>query len=222
MATDRAVHCPDTPGYGNSDPPPHKPAIAEYGAALADAIQALDNGGRPRQIDLFGDHTGALCAVEIALRHPALVRRLVLSGVPHFETEDERQAFRKQSVKIYPYFDDPNYVAAFYRQSVLDAKGAGPPARLLANFADRLRAGSNGWWGPDAVFTYDSGAALRQLQQPVLLLAFNEIMTQHTRDAARAIRRAEIVEFPDLPIFGFMVDPERICTYVRNHLNAPS
>ena len=35
MGMDRSVYAPDLPGYGNSDPPPARPAIADYASAVA-------------------------------------------------------------------------------------------------------------------------------------------------------------------------------------------
>ncbi len=222
LATDRVVHCPDTPGYGASDPPAAKPTMQDYGAALAAAVDALVlRAGRSRApVDLFGFHTGSLCALEVALQRPDLVRRVVLSGVPHYSAE-ERERKRRVNVPGYPYFDDPDYVAKLYKRLVLDARESGTPEQRLTRFGDRLRAGPNGWWGPDAVFTYDSVESLPQLRKPTLLIAFNEEMTQPTRDAAQLIPGAQLIEMLDLPIFGFIVAPARIAAAIRVFLDAP-
>jgi pimeloyl-ACP methyl ester carboxylesterase len=219
LAADRIVHCPDTPGFGASDPPATKPTMADYGATLAHAAAALAGpGGR---IDLFGFHTGSLCAVELARQRPDLVRRLVLSGVPHYGDPATRERERQRNVRGYPYFEDRDYVASLYRRLVLDATDSGPPEARLRRFGDRLRAGVNGWWGPDAVFTYDSVATLPALRPPTLLIAFNEEMTEPTREAARLIPRSRLLEMLDLPIFGFIVDPPRVAAAIREFLDAP-
>lgn len=219
LATDRVVHCPDTPGFGASDPPPAKPTMADYGTTLARAAAAL--AGTAGRIDLFGFHTGSLCAVEVARQRPDLVRRLVLSGVPHYGDPATRERERRRNVRGYPYFEDRDYVASLYRRLVLDAKDSGPPEARLRRFGDRLRAGINGWWGPDAVFTYDSVATLPALRTPTLLIAFNEEMTQPTREAARLIPRSRLIEMLDLPIFGFIVNPPRVAAAIREFLDAP-
>lgn len=224
LAASRVVHCPDTPGFGASDAPPMQPSIADYGGALGDAFVSLGHGDSksPRgQIDLFGFHTGSLIAVEFALQFPQLVRRLVLAGVPHYDAA-RRPAERAAHVAPYPYFTDPNYVATMYKRLVLDAKDSGPPEVRLRRFGDRLRAGPNGWWGPDAVFTYDSGSSLPRLKLPTLLIAFNEEMTEPTRAASRLIPDARLVEMLDLPIFGFIVAPGRVAQTLREFLDAGS
>lgn len=219
LAVDRSVHCPDTPGFGASDPPAKKPTMVDYGATLAQAAAALAAPGD--RIDLFGFHTGSLCAVEVARQRPDLVRRLVLSGVPHYGDPAVRERERRRNVRGYPYFEDRDYVATLYRRLVLDARDSGLPEARLRRFGDRLRAGSNGWWGPDAVFTYDSAATLPALHPPTLLIAFNEEMTGPTREAARLIPRSRLIEMLDLPIFGFIVDPPRVATAIREFLDAP-
>ena len=226
LATDRAVHCPDTPGYGASDPPPAKPGIIDYGGALAETVAALAAEAQPAragalaQVDLFGFHTGSLCAIEVALQRPDLVRRLVLSGVPHYGDAERRERERRSHVPGYPYFEDRDYVGRMFQRLVLDAKDSGDPATKLRRFGDRLRAGPNGWWGPDAVFSYDSAAALPRLRVPTLLIAFNEEMTEPTREAARLVPGAHLVEMLDLPIFGFIVAPQRVAQAIRNFLDA--
>ena len=221
LATSRIVHCPDTPGFGASDAPAVQPSILDYGGALGDAFVSLGHGdgNSPRgQLDLFGFHTGALIALEFALQFPQMVRRLILAGVPHYDAA-RRPGERAAHVAPYPYFTDPKYVAALYRRLVLDAKDSGPPEARLRRFGDRLRAGPNGWWGPDAVFTYDSGSSLPRLRVPTLLIAFNEEMTEPTRAASRLIPGAQLVEMLDLPIFGFIVAPARVAQTLQDFLD---
>ena len=77
LAPSRRVIAPDTLGNGHSSPPaPEKPDIAY----LADAhLRALDALG-VRQFDLYGHHTGAKLAVEIAITHPDRVGKLIMDG----------------------------------------------------------------------------------------------------------------------------------------------
>jgi len=77
IANDRSVYAPDLPGCGESDP---APAMSYADAAGAAADLAADL--RLRQIDLLGFRFGAGVALELAVAHPDLVRKLVLVGVP--------------------------------------------------------------------------------------------------------------------------------------------
>jgi pimeloyl-ACP methyl ester carboxylesterase len=72
----RSVYAPDLPGLGESDPSTSS-SVAEAAGAISD----LANDLRLRQIDIFGLHTGALVAMELAALRPELVRKLVLAGL---------------------------------------------------------------------------------------------------------------------------------------------
>ena len=81
----RQVIAIDLPGYGESDAPAAQVEIAAYADAVAVAIRALADGG---PVALLGYHTGVYVGAELAVRHPALVDRLVLIGIPYFQALD--------------------------------------------------------------------------------------------------------------------------------------
>jgi pimeloyl-ACP methyl ester carboxylesterase len=218
LARDRIVHCVDTPGFGGSDGPRSKPTMADYGAALAPALAHLGHGPR-NPCDVFGFHTGSLVAVETALHLPkGSVRRMVLSGVPHY-TPEERARQRAGVTDSYPILADPDYVGATYKRLVLDGKDAGELEQRYYRFMNRLRAGPQGAWGANAVFEMDTAAALPRLSMPVLLIAFNEMMTQPTRDAASIIPNVKLVEMLDQPMFGFITAPAKVAAAMREFLD---
>ena len=217
LASDRIVHCPDTPGFGNSDGPTTKPTMADYGGGLADAL--LDMGfSAKNKADIFGFHTGSLCAVEVAVQHPEIIRRVVLSGVPHY-TDEERAKQRQGIAGGYPMFTDPAYVGRMYQRLVIEGRDAGDLEQRYYRFVNRIKAGPNGWWGPDAVFSMDTGAQLPKLKMSVLLIAFNEMMLQPTRDAAKIIPNVRLVEMLDQPMFGFITAPAKVATEIRSFLD---
>ena len=80
MGRDRVVVALDTPGQGLSDGPDHVVTIADYAAAMDSALGQL-GFGRARPVDVFANHTGVWIAGEIAIRNPALIRKLVFNGV---------------------------------------------------------------------------------------------------------------------------------------------
>ncbi|MCY3846690.1 MAG: alpha/beta fold hydrolase [Acidobacteria bacterium] len=85
VATGRPVVALDNPANGDSDPPPgHGPfEIADFAAAVNGALARL----APGEFDLYGTHTGALIAMELAISNPR-VRRLILEGVTMFDDGD--------------------------------------------------------------------------------------------------------------------------------------
>jgi len=80
LAIGRTVIAPDYPGYGGSDGLEGTPTIGLYADAMIDAIHSSQG-----PVDLFGFHTGCLVAVEMSLRYPGEVRRLVQVDVPYFD-----------------------------------------------------------------------------------------------------------------------------------------
>ena len=75
LAAHRRVVALDTRGNGDSTPLPiDSPTIHDFAAATIEALDALDLG----RCDLYGTHTGASIAMEVALAQPQRVRRLVL------------------------------------------------------------------------------------------------------------------------------------------------
>ena len=80
IGRDRVVVAIDTPGQGNSDGPPSEASIAEYSAAILDALKALGFGPQ-KPFDLLGNHTGTSLAIEIALQEPKMVRQIVMTGM---------------------------------------------------------------------------------------------------------------------------------------------
>jgi pimeloyl-ACP methyl ester carboxylesterase len=87
LGASRRVLAPDTLGNGDSAPPQggEQPEIAYFADAHRRALDAL---GLDR-FDLYGTHTGANLAVEIALAAPHRVRRLILDGVSLYSAEEQ-------------------------------------------------------------------------------------------------------------------------------------
>jgi len=74
LAPHRALHLPDLPGFGDSGKPPKALGIEEMADCLADWARAI---GLPRA-DFFGHSLGCQVVVDLAVRYPQQVGRLVL------------------------------------------------------------------------------------------------------------------------------------------------
>jgi pimeloyl-ACP methyl ester carboxylesterase len=99
MAARRHVVAPDTLGNGDSTPARvEAPDIA----MLADAAwQALDRL-LPSTFDLYGSHTGASIATDIAIAHPDRVRRLVIDGMGLYATDEQSEILDRYARQIEP------------------------------------------------------------------------------------------------------------------------
>ncbi len=85
FADTRRVIAPDTLGNGDSSAPASRDAELSYFAAAH--VRALDALG-VHDFDLYGTHTGANLAIEIALSHPERVRSLILDGISLYSEEE--------------------------------------------------------------------------------------------------------------------------------------
>lgn len=182
LAPTRQIWAVDTPGYGMSDPlEAPEPTVGDYAAALAETIEAagLDS------TDLYGSHTGAKIVLELAVRHPGRVRRLVLDGLGLYRPEERSELLERYAPPITPdphgthllrYWGmqrDMHLFWPWYRRSAearLD-RNLPPPERLHELVVDFLLAGADYWKGYRAAFSHDTEHALERLSVPTLVIA---------------------------------------------------
>ncbi len=195
----------DTPGFGASDLDLRAgDSIEHYADGLVHLIDGLGLG----RVALVGHHTGALVALEVAVRMPAGVRAVVLSSAP-LRTADERAAALAgpgiDDVEDRP--DGSHLVELWARR-----RRFYPDERpdLLRRFvADALRVDGRVEEGHRAVNRYpapERAEALRESGLPVLIVAgtadpFAYPMLPRWRDALPEARVVELatgmVPLPD-------------------------
>jgi len=191
LAEDRLVVAVDTPGYGESDRPAARPSLAAYGDAILDALVAAYG---PR-VDLFGYHTGAAIAVDLAARRPAQVRRPVLVAVPFFEAARRAELMRQFAEKK-AYADDGSHLPPLWTGS-FRARAPGQSLDDVARLvAEKQRAGLYGEWALAAAMETDLGPALASIRQPALVLAPHDGLEDESRAAAKLMPDARLVELP--------------------------
>jgi len=190
IASDRVVYAPDTPGYGESDPPSTRPAFEQYGEALGDFIAGI---GEP--VDLLGYHTGAGLAIELAHRYPERVRRIILVSVPLLT--DEQKARFMQPSETNPLREDGSHLLEMW-QSTLSVR---PPRQSLEQaatlVAEKQRRVTNSEWALNALASYPLAERLRQLRQPVMILRPRDGLWEQTGQAARLVPQSQVIERDD-------------------------
>ena len=92
LAARYRVIVPDLPGFGGS--PASSGGFDETADRIASLIEAFAPDG---EAVLLGNGFGAFVALQTAIRHPALISRLVLMGCGARFSDEGREAFRKMA-----------------------------------------------------------------------------------------------------------------------------
>ncbi|MFM2372941.1 MAG: hypothetical protein RIS85_2663 [Pseudomonadota bacterium] len=192
MAAQRPVIAADTPGYGLSDPPPSQPRIEDY----ADAMIAMADNLKLRKIDLLGNHTSSSTALEIAIRRPGLVRKIVVNSALVY-TPEEIIALRESET---PYAGLTFDVAA--NKAPVDWPRMRAMQRDMSEedawafFWEVNRNPTRSIWGYEASFTYDAKAALPRVTQPILVVSPDDVLRAPSLRARSLMRHGEVMELP--------------------------
>jgi pimeloyl-ACP methyl ester carboxylesterase len=102
----------DTPGFGSSEALKFDPVeVSDLADALALAMRAAGLPACP----VFGTHTGAAVALELAVGHPEQVTGLVLDGVPAFTDEEIARYFANYFQPLVPDVLGGHYAAVWTR-----------------------------------------------------------------------------------------------------------
>jgi pimeloyl-ACP methyl ester carboxylesterase len=213
LARQRLVVAPDLPGFGGS-------SAAGPGFDLDVATDALagplsERAGGP--FDLVGNSLGGAVALNLAARHPRLVRRLVLAAPAGFSPWPRPLAFAARAyagpaVRVRRVLGTPLVGSPIARRALLWGTIAAP-ARLSTSDARMMLAASRGASRVgDAV-----GAALRAdlsgllvgIEAPLGLIwgRRDRIIPISTLDTIRAVRPDAAVE--TLPDAGHVPQLER-------------
>jgi pimeloyl-ACP methyl ester carboxylesterase len=185
LSPTRRALAPDRPGNGDSPVLPlAQPEIADYALADLDFLDALDIP----LVDVYGSHTGANVAAELAIAAPTRVRRIILDGIGLFSQEQVVDYLAHYTPRMEPDLSGAYLTRAFQfcRDQVLyfpwfaptaqNARGLGlpPPAALHALVLEVLKSLTTYHLGYDASFRYDPRARLPLITQPTLAICAND------------------------------------------------
>lgn len=195
----RRVLAPDTPGNGDSAPLRQAdPTLGDYADAFARALDAL---GLDR-VDLYGYHTGAHIAIELALAHPDRVGGMVLDGLlwldeteradylAHYAPPLRPDAHGTQVFTALQFIRDQAWFFPHFRRDAAHNLGGGamPPELLHALTVELLKAAPTYHLAYRAVFRHRLEERLPLLcSRPVLLMADAADPTRHAIARARAL-----------------------------------
>ncbi len=204
----RRVVATDTLGNGDSSPPQGEaPDIAYF----ADAhLRALDSLGLQR-FDLYGAHTGANIACEMAIAQPHRVRRLILDGVSLYSAEERADmlAHYAPGVAIDQNGGQFNYIWHFvrdaflywpwYRREAANRRVIGLPSagELHDKVVEVLKAARTYHISYNAAIGYDKAPRLPLVRVPTLLAcARTDMLVQYFDQVQALMPHAEPVLTP--------------------------
>jgi pimeloyl-ACP methyl ester carboxylesterase len=174
---------------------------------LADDTAALLRRLGVERADVFGYSVGGTVALELAIRHPDLVRRLALgSAVARMDgyRPDVRDGLRRLTADALP----PQLRAAYERVAPQPERWP----RLVAKAAEQART-----WGGSRP------AAIRGITAPALVIVAEHdvVRPEHAAELARWLR-AELVVLPDSDHVSYLFDrPEALLARLTAFLDAP-
>lgn len=215
---DRTVIAPDYPGYGMSDAAPSEDAttIAMYAIEMWRIVDALGFD----MVDLFGNHTGAKVAAEMAMQRGANVHAIAMISAAIL-TDEEREMFKDMFSPI--PLDNAHTRFNVSWQRVVERQGPGQTLEMLDRSIYMNMMGGEAYeWGHVAAFAWGKpfDVAMRQLPHRITLLNPADDLTECTRRADAMMRNGEIIECPQWG-YGFMdAFPKETADLVLGKLDA--
>lgn len=182
LGANRRVIAPDTLGNGDSAPPAlDVPEMDYYADSVARILDAL----KLDKVDVFGSHTGAHIASELAIRHPDRVRRLIFDGIGMFSAEDKKDfvanyapemvpdEFGRQYIWAWHFVRDQTMYFPYFRKTPEFARNqkVPPPAAIHAIVVDVLKALTTYHKGYRASFRHADRERLPLITQPTFCAA---------------------------------------------------
>ncbi|MCH9693140.1 MAG: alpha/beta hydrolase [Gammaproteobacteria bacterium] len=219
LGQDRVMIAPDYPGLGQSDPPPGMLDMAGYADSMAETLDALGYGKNGSgAIDICGYHTGTFVAIELALRRPDLVRKLLLLGIPFYEGEARQEMYDNNVVAAMPS-DKLESLQGSWEFTVVDRQDGVALQRGYDNFVDILMQRFRSHWPYHAVFSYAAEPAAASVSQPVVILNTHGGLEEQTRALADYFADATLIEIPQLHHGIFDVGAKLLADEARNQLD---
>jgi pimeloyl-ACP methyl ester carboxylesterase len=216
----RTCVAPDTPGYGNSDPPPANPVIADYGESILHLVDGLQARGDlpPGPFDLLGYHTGSAIAAWIARHAPNRVGRIICVSLPVLDAQARQARLSNMDVFPVPRADASNIDALWALTETLNDRRLDPEWRHRA-LGECLCSGSRLPWGFRAVFAQDVAADLQALDHPALVLCPRDDLWDETHAAVGLLRNARLVPLADAGNGFLDLDTDRVAAVLSDFLD---
>ena len=173
---------PDT--LGNGDSAPAKPAVPDIAYYADSSLRVMDALELDR-VDLYGSHTGAHIAVEMAIARPDRIRRVILDGIGMFSAETKTEYLARYAPAITPdtfgsqflwalqFVRDQGWFFPYFKRDVAHLRDVDPaPADSLhATVVEVLKAIKTYHHAYRAAFSHSDRDRLPLVTAPTLVMA---------------------------------------------------
>jgi pimeloyl-ACP methyl ester carboxylesterase len=218
LAEGRRVFAVDYPGNGLSDPPRGPVSIA----SLARDMVALLDAMKIETTDIWGSHTGALVALEIALIAPGRVGRIVMEGPvfidPGFQGDILSNYFidfspdkwGRHLLSVWNWRRDMFMYWPWYRVERAAARQLGvPDAGQIHMYAlGILESGDTYDRAYRSAFSYGTRARLPDLIRPALVCAGPNDQLKNAVEEAPRVAPPDLVDVAETPTTVWWPDPD--------------
>ena len=190
----------DTPGFGGSFDPDEdsQPSMTQYVEWLHEAVRSAGID----ECHIVGHHTGSCIGVEMAARHPELVKSLTMIG-PVPLTDDERLEFSKHfGIPFKPVVSGSYLLENWEYLRNLGAHA--DPILFNREMSDQLRAWRGRVQSYTAVWGQDFPLYYKQVACPMMIGAAADDVLFPYLDRAAAMRPDAKV----LPLSGANFEPD--------------
>lgn len=181
------------------------PEIADYAAVAGEALSALDLG----PAIVFGSHTGAAVALELAARRPGLTVGLVVEGLGHFSGAEQADVLNRYTPAYEPVHSGAHLVAQWhmlrdmhlfwpwFASTTDNLRNTAPNLDGLHNlFVQLVKTGGTYPLAYRAAFRHEPESAVASLTVPGLFTAHNADMLRDSTEALAGL--APSVDFAEL------------------------
>ncbi|MEQ8734578.1 MAG: alpha/beta fold hydrolase [Rhodospirillaceae bacterium] len=182
LANDYTVIAPDTPGNGLSDPLElDSPVMTDYAQNVADLMDVLGIEKCP----VYGFHTGAVCSLELAWRHPEKLTVGVVNGYVNMPEDLVVEILENYFVPLeynwsgshltwtWARFREQLIFFPWYRTDLASRMDATlpPPERLQTAVIEFLRSGPDYRKPYRAAFTQDANNSVKEMQVKCIIMS---------------------------------------------------
>ncbi len=210
LADDYRLIAPDTPGMGMSDALPGTMTVKGLAAGIA---EVLDEIGVDECV-LFGHHTGAAIAAELAAKHPRLANGLILAGPPLLDDE-LRQALPAAGAPIPVEADGSHMLKMWQRIARKDPDV--PLSVVLRDALSGLRIGERYLAAYQAVIAHDFAATVEAVSCPTLVFAgTKDILYSAVEPTLALLRDGEMATIEDAWSFFCETHVDEVANLVRS------